>query len=504
MRTAVGRLTKLAILAGTLALLCVASATAATNSIFTVAGSGPNCSPTTATCGDAGAATAAQLNAPFGVAATPDGGFLIADTSDNRVRRVAPDGTIATVAGTGTAGFSGDGGPATAAQLNFPAGVVAYGGGFLIADANNQRVRLVMPGGTITTVAGTGTAGFSGDGGPATSANLAGPKGLALTGDGGFLIADTSNQKVRRVAPDGTIATVAGTTQGLSGDGGPATAAQLNFPTGVAATADGGFLIADSNNNRVRRVAPGGTITTAAGTTAGFSGDGGPATAAQLMLTSGIASTADGGFLIADTSNQRVRRVSPGGTITTVAGTGAFGFSGDGGSAIAAQLNFPRGVAATGEGGFLIVDNNNNRIRFVDADLRPGPPGAQGQQGTQGPQGAQGPQGTQGPQGAQGPQGPAGTPGQTINRLAVALAANRFTEKRGKTLVLRYAATRAALVTVDVVRKGKRAGRLRATAREGRNVVRLKMKKAGSYTLALTARSDDGQVATDKARLRVH
>src|SRR3954453_2032681 len=362
MRTTVGRLTKLAILAGTLALLCVGSATAATNSIFTVAGSGPNCSPTTATCGDAGAATAAQLNAPFGVAATPDGGFLIADTSDNRVRRVAPDGTIATVAGTGPAGFSGDGGPAPAAQLNFPAGVVADGDGFLIADANNQRVRLVMPDGTITTVAGTGTAGFSGDGGPATAAKLAGPKGVALSGDGGFLIADTSNQKVRRVAPDGTIATAAGTTQGLSGDGGPATAAQLNFPTGLAATADGGFLIADSNNNRVRRVAPGGTITTAAGTTGGFSGDGGPATAAQLMLTSGVASTADGGFLIADTSNQRVRRVSPGGTITTVAGTtGPFGFSGDGGSAIAAQLNFPRGVAATAEGGFLIVDNNNNR-----------------------------------------------------------------------------------------------------------------------------------------------
>src|SRR4051795_12398759 len=261
MRTTVGRLTKLAILAGTLALLCVGSATAATNSIFTVAGSGPNCSPTTATCGDAGAATAAQLNAPFGVAATPDGGFLIADTSDNRVRRVAPDGTITTVAGTGTAGFSGDGGLATAAQLNFPAGVVAEGGGFLIADANNHRIRRVASDGTITTVAGT-TQGFSGDGGPATAAQLAGPKGVALTADGGFLIADTSNHKVRRVAPDGTIATAAGTTQGLSGDGGPATAAQLNFPTGVAATADGGFLIADSNNNRVRRVAPGGTITT--------------------------------------------------------------------------------------------------------------------------------------------------------------------------------------------------------------------------------------------------
>jgi Collagen triple helix repeat (20 copies)/NHL repeat len=507
MRTAVCRLTGLAIIAGSMALLFVAPATAATNNIFTVAGSSTACTTMTAACGDAGVATAAQLNGPLGVAATADGGFLIADTNVNRVRRVAPDGTITTVAGTGTPGGAGDGGPATAAQLNFPAGVAATpDGGFLIADANNQRVRQVSPGGTISTVAGTGTAGSAGDDGPATAAQLAGPKGVATTADGGFLIADTANHRVRRVSPGGTITTVAGTTQGFSGDGGLATAAQLAFPRGVAETADGGFVIADANNNRVRRVSPGGTITTAVGSTAGFSGDGGPATAAQLMVPSGVAATADGGFLIADTSNQRVRRVSPGGTITTVAGNGMFGFSGDGGLATAAQLDFPSGVAATAEGGLLIADRDNSRIRFVDADLRPGPKGPQGAPGAPGPPGAQGPQGSQGPAGTPGPQGsqgPAGTPGRTIDRLAVALAADRFAQKRGKTLTLRYAATRSARVTLDATRKGKRVARVKTSAKEGRNVVKLKLKKTGSYRLTLTARSDDGQVVTDKARLTV-
>ena len=251
-------------------------------------------------------------------------------------RANAATNNIFTVSGT-TEGLSGDGGPATAAQLSFPSGVaVTADGGFLIADRNNHRVRRVSPAGTITTVAGT-TAGLSGDGGPATAAQLAAPFGVAVTADGGYLIADTFNDRVRRVSPAGTITTVAGTTAGLSGDGGPATAAQLSDPFGVAATADGGFLIADTFNNRVRRVSPGGTITTVAGTTAGLSGDGGPATAAQLSDPCGVAATADGGFLIADAVNHRVRRVSPAGTITTVAGT-TEGLSGDGGPATAAQL----------------------------------------------------------------------------------------------------------------------------------------------------------------------
>ncbi len=282
----------------------------------------------------------------------------------------AATNNIATVAGTGTAGFSGDGNAATSAQLNGPAGVAASAdGGFLIADTSNDRVRRVSPAGTISTVAGNGTAGFSGDGGAATSAQLNGPFGVAASADGGFLIADTINERVRRVSPAGTISTVAGNgTAGFAGDGGAATSAQLNFPVEVAASADGGFLIADTSNDRVRRVSPAGTISTVAGTnTGGCSGDGGAATSAQLSVPVEVAASADGGFLIADASNNRVRRVSPAGTISTVAGNGTAGSAGDGGAATSAQLDFPAGVAATADGDYLIADSENNRVRRVDA-----------------------------------------------------------------------------------------------------------------------------------------
>ena len=345
-------------------------AIAATNSIVTVAGS----DDLGGFSGDGGPATAAALNNPTGVAATADGGYLIADASNARVRRVSPAGTITTVAGSGTPAFSGDGGPATAAGLVAPLGVAPTAdGGFLIADAGSARIRRVSPAGTITTVAGTGTPGFSGDGGAATAAGLFAPHGVAATADGGFLIADAGNSRVRRVSPAGTITTVAGTgTPGFSGDGGPATAAQLglNSPYSVAVTADGGFLIGDEVNARVRRVSPTGTITTVAGTgVRGSAGDGGPATTAQLNVPTGVAATADGGVLIADMFAHRVRRVSPTGTITTVAGTGTPGFpaSGDGGPATAANLSQPAAVASTASGGFLIAEAGNARVRFVDA-----------------------------------------------------------------------------------------------------------------------------------------
>src|SRR5439155_41996 len=178
----------------------------------------------------------------------------------------------------------------------------------------------------IFTVAGTLTmSGSTGDNGPATAAKLNSPNGVAATADGGYLIADTSNQVIRRVSPAGTITTVAGTLTATrsTGDGGPATAAKLNDPEGVAATADGGYLIADANNQAIRRVSPAGTITTVAGTltVSGSTGDGGPATAAKLNGPAGVATTADGGYLIADTSNGAIRRVSPAGGVQTVAGT---------------------------------------------------------------------------------------------------------------------------------------------------------------------------------------
>jgi hypothetical protein len=326
--------------------------------------------------GDGGPATAAALDSPYGVSVMPDGGYVIADTTNDRVRRVFPDGTIKTVAGTGAIGFSGDGGPATAATLRGPIGVAAMpDGGFLIADPATSRIRRVSATGIITTVAGDGSFGFSGDDGPATAAQIWAPNGVAALPDGGFLIADTGNSRVRRVSPDGTITTVAGAgTAGLSGDGGPATAADLNVPYSVAAAADGGVLIADTGNRRVRRVSPAGVITTVAGTgVQGSTGDGGAATAAQLNFPSGVAATPDGGVLIADWFADRVRRVSPSGVITTVAGTGTPSIlvtgDGDGGAATAANLFAPFGVAATPSGDFVVAEEGNSAIRLVDADL---------------------------------------------------------------------------------------------------------------------------------------
>ena len=340
---------------------------AATGTISTIAGSDSFGDFT----GDGGPAIAAALNEPLGVAVMPDGGYLIADAGNDRVRRVFPDGTIRTVAGTGNYGDSGDGGPAIAANFKDPLGVAALpDGGFLIADAGAGRVRRVSATGTITTVAGNGTRGFSGDGGPATAAEIFDPNGLAVMPDGGFLIAD-GDYVVRRVFPDGTITTVAGTgTPGFSGDGGPATAAQLNLPYSVAVTPDGGFLIADAGNLRVRRVSPSGIITTVAGTgVQGNSGDGGAATAAQLNYPSGLATTPDGGFLIADFFGNRVRRVSPTGVITTVAGTGALAVfrNGDGGPATAANIDMPFAVAVTPSGGFVFSEEGNAAVRLVDA-----------------------------------------------------------------------------------------------------------------------------------------
>ena len=229
------------------------SALGATFTISTVAGTG-----SAAFSGDGGPATLASIDDPNGVAGTHDGGFLIADTVNNRVRLVAPDGTIDTVAGNGVAGYNSDGQDATGAKLNLPEGVAALpDGAFLIADTVNRRIRRVDPDGTISTVAGNGTCGYNGDGGLATDAELCEPRAVAPTPDGGFLIADTGNHVVRYVDPAGEISTVAGTgVDGYDGDDGPATEALLDAPDDVAPTADGGFLIADMDKDVVRGVSP--------------------------------------------------------------------------------------------------------------------------------------------------------------------------------------------------------------------------------------------------------
>ncbi|MGH8896178.1 MAG: NHL repeat-containing protein [Egibacteraceae bacterium] len=322
---------------------------------------------------DPSPATSVQLNYPGDLAVAADGTLYIAERGNDRVRKVDPSGTITTVAGTGVQGFSGDGGPATAANLYYPYGVTVDTDGTLyIAEWGNNRVRKVNSSGTITTVAGTGTQGFSGDSGPATAANLSGPDGVAIAADGNLYITEVileeDNHRVRKVDHSGTIITVAGTgIRGFSGDGGPATAANLFSPIGVAVTTDGALYIADADNCRVRKVDYSGTIITVAGTgTCGFSGDGGPATAANLDNPADIAVTADGTLYIADSSNHRVRKVDLSGTITTVAGTGTQGFSGDRGPATAANLSGPDGVAIAADGTLYIADSSNHRVRKVD------------------------------------------------------------------------------------------------------------------------------------------
>ncbi len=334
---------------------------AGSDRIVTVAGTG-----TFGDSGDGGPATAAQLDAPRGVAVDRLGNVYIADYANERIRKVASDGTISTFAGNGTPGFSGDGGPATAAQLLAPIDVdVDAQGNLYIADFGNRRVRKVTTTGVISTVAGTGTIGFSGDGGPATSAQLGYPYGVAADAQGNLYIADYATQRVREVSRAGVISTVAGNgTAGSAGDGGPATAAQLSSPSGVAVDADGDLYIADYGNQRIRKVTNG-TISTVAGTgTPGFSGDGGGATAAQLNGPISVVTDPNGNLYIADLGNQRVRKVANG-TISTAAGTGAEGSSGDGGPASAAQLNWPRGLALDGRGDLYVVELYGYRVREI-------------------------------------------------------------------------------------------------------------------------------------------
>jgi RHS repeat-associated protein len=331
--------------------------------IHTVAGNG-----TEGSSGDGGPAIQAQLDNPLGVAVGPDGALYIVDDDRNRVRRVGTDGIITTVAGTGIQGFSGDGGLAIQAELNDPDNVaVGSDGSLYITDSGNHRVRRVGPNGIITTVAGTGVQGFSGDNALAIQAQLNNPSGVVVAPDGSIYMTDTGNARVRRVGPDGIITTVAGTgVQDFGGDGGPATQAQLDDPSGIAVGPDGSLYIADRSNNRIRRIGPDGIITTVAGIgESGFTGDGDPAIQAELNDPDNVAVGPDGSLYIADRDNNRVRRVGPEGIIATIAGNGIESFGGDGGSATQASLGAPSGVAVAPDGSIYIGDRNNRRVRRV-------------------------------------------------------------------------------------------------------------------------------------------
>ena len=314
--------------------------------------------------GDSGQATSAQLNTPQAVAVDSSGNLYIADAANNVVRKVTAGGVISTIAGNGTAGSAGDGSAATGAQLNHPQGIaVDANGGIYISDTQNARVRKISNG-AINTVAGSGTAGFGGDGGAATSAQLNIPAGLAVDGAGNLYIADFSNNRVRKVTSGGIITTLAGNgLAGYSGDGGAAANAQLTTPAGVATDSSGNVYIADRGNNAVRVVNSSGIISTAAGNgLAGYSGDGGPAVSAMVGNPTGLAVDASGNLYISDGS-VRVRKVYSSGFINTIAGNGTRGYSGDGGVGVFASMNGPAGIALASNGNLYIADSGNSAVR---------------------------------------------------------------------------------------------------------------------------------------------
>lgn len=321
--------------------------------------------------GDGGAVFAARLS-PYGLAVDASGGLLVSDDESHRVRRITPGGTINAFAGAGALGASGDGGPAVNAAMNLPQDmVVDAAGNVYISDTNNHRVRRVAPNGVITTYAGTGKRDFGGDGGPATQANLSFPFGLALDSAGNLYIADSGNARVRKVtASSGFISTVAGSGLiGFSGDDGPATQATFKLPFGVAVDKNDALYILDRLDNRIRRVDAAGMITTIAGTgAAGYNGDNRPASGAQINAGAFMTTDSDGDLYFADILNHRVRKITIStGMITTIAGNGIAGNSGAGADPTSSQLFLPTDVALDGRGNIFIADWGNYQIRKIES-----------------------------------------------------------------------------------------------------------------------------------------
>jgi uncharacterized protein (TIGR03437 family) len=346
-------------------ILLAASSARSQNIITTVAGDGA-----TAYSGDGGLATNAALNLPWGVVFASTGMIYIADMENYRIRLVTPEGMISTIAGTGVSGYSGDGGLASAAMFSDVAGLAMdKSGNLYVADRSNVRIREVAANGIVTTVAGTGKQGFSGDGGLATEATLNTPTSVLVDPSGNLYFTDSSNQRIRRVGTDGIITTVAGNgVNGFSGDGGLAINAAMSFPLGLALDQSGNLYFTDGNNNRVRMITPAGIISTFAGNGAGtFAGDGGQATSASINIPSDVTIDSSGNMYIADSGNNRIRKVDPSGIITTIAGTADNGFSGDGGLATAAELNFPAGVITDSAGDVYMTDRVNSRVRMISA-----------------------------------------------------------------------------------------------------------------------------------------
>ena len=362
-----------------IALLCTCSLNLKAQIIITIAGN-----DTAGYSGDGDQAINASFNWPSAIAVDHSGDMYIVDMDNNIIRKVDPSGFITAFAGNTLIGYVGDGFNAAVAKFNNPTDVALdQFGNVYIADQYNHVIRKINASRIISTFAGngfeasTGAGGYSGDGGPAVEAEFYSPQSIAFDVPGNLYISDIGNSVIRKVTPAGLISTIAGISMqtGYSGDGGDATAAKLNSPMGLAVDNAGNLFIADQFNNVVRKVNTAGVISTVAGNgyhngsadhSGGYTGDGGPATSAELSLPADVAIDGSGNLFIADEYNHVIREVSTSGSISTVAGSGSPGYSGDWGWAKSAKLNFPSGIAFNGSGDLLIADLNNNVIRKVN------------------------------------------------------------------------------------------------------------------------------------------
>ena len=494
-----------------LAAVLAATATASAyptrpGTIWTIAGNGTSCFPATDPCGDGPNALFASLNLPRGVAVDPAGNVFVVDTSGLKIRKVAPSGAISTIAGSGLAcndptTACGDGGPATAARMNNPAELaIDKAGNLYVADQNDNKIRKVSTDGTMSTVAGNGTqcaapTNSCGDGGAATSAQLRAPTGVAVDGSGNLYIADQFDNRIRKVA-GGTITTLAGDGTVCStlscGDGPTPTAAQLSFPFGVAVDPGGNVYIADRGDQKIRKVAAGGGISTIAGdgtacaSPTSACGDGGSPTSAQLNFPAAVAVDGAGNVYVGDQLNHKVRVVTSAGGITTVAGTGAtcaaVPFCGDGGAGRDADLNNPFQVAVDSAGAnIFIADANDRLIRWIA-----GPQG--------GPAGPQGPAGGTGAPGSNGATGPQGKPGRNAR---VTCKAGRVRKRKVRVIcrVKLVRSTASAAVGARLSRHGVTYAIGHGTARAGHaslSMHRIRRITRGTYTLSTRVKGRAG------------
>ena len=319
----------------------------------------------------------APIYFPEGVAADASGNVFLSDSNNNRIRRIdAQSGLISTVAGISSAGTAGDNGSATSAALNTPAAMIVDGAGdILFVDSQNQAIRRIsLATGMISTIAGQlGTAGFSGDGGPATSALLNTPQSLAMNARGDLYIADSNNRRIRKVdAQTGYISTVAGTgSVGSGGDGGPGTAAQMNQPFGLATDQAGDLFIADLAGNVIRELSASGIMSTVAGTgAAGNPTENTPGTSTPLRQPSDVKVDVAGNLYIADGGNNLIRKLSATtGLMTSVGGNGSSSVGGDGGSALTAGIDTPYAIALDSQGNVLVADTYDNRVREIQNSI---------------------------------------------------------------------------------------------------------------------------------------